>query len=393
MSTTVIDVAAYARAVRAELTGLGPEQVEDLTDGLEANLADALADEGRGIIGQDAEEVFGPPAEYARELLTAAGIAGPEPAPRRRRSVGQLLDTPFHAVARQGDRALARLRDVPGWSAVEDFLLVLRPAWWVLRAWVLWRILAVFGIGWSGALLPGSAVGLVALVVLLVGSVQWGRGRWRTHGGWHRVMLGVSVVAALAVPSVLGSAAQPRVVDGDDYVSAAPSDGVVVDGNEATNLFVYDGDGNPVERAQIYDQDGRPVLTASGGTGGYWSSADDQWRTFAPATSSGEARWNVFPLLSMPSTDLSVDGTGVEQWVTGGEPTATWPFAKAPLATAATSGPTASSDTQSTAVPNQTPSAGTAAPDASTEPGASETAAAPDPATAPEPAVEPGAAG
>ncbi|MCG2797107.1 MAG: hypothetical protein L6367_01055, partial [Cellulomonas sp.] len=158
MSTTVIDVAAYARAVRAELTGLGPEQVEDLTDGLEANLADALADEGRGITGQDAEEVFGPAAEYARELLTAAGIAGPERAPRRRRSVGQLLDAPFRALARQGDRVLATVRGVPGWGAVEDFLLVLRPAWWVLRAWVLWRILAAFGIGWSGALLPGSAV-------------------------------------------------------------------------------------------------------------------------------------------------------------------------------------------------------------------------------------------
>ena len=45
------DVAQYAEAARAALADLGPDQVDDLTDGLEANLADALADDGRARRG------------------------------------------------------------------------------------------------------------------------------------------------------------------------------------------------------------------------------------------------------------------------------------------------------------------------------------------------------
>ncbi|MFP3714969.1 hypothetical protein [Puerhibacterium sp. TATVAM-FAB25] len=37
-------VRGYAQAVRLHLADLGPEVVEDLTDGLEADLAEALAD-------------------------------------------------------------------------------------------------------------------------------------------------------------------------------------------------------------------------------------------------------------------------------------------------------------------------------------------------------------
>ena len=43
--TVAQDVRRYAAAVRAALADLGPETVDDLTDGLEANLVDALADE------------------------------------------------------------------------------------------------------------------------------------------------------------------------------------------------------------------------------------------------------------------------------------------------------------------------------------------------------------
>lgn len=44
-SHTVLDhVRSYAAQVRDHLADLAPEQVEDLTDGLEADLAEALAD-------------------------------------------------------------------------------------------------------------------------------------------------------------------------------------------------------------------------------------------------------------------------------------------------------------------------------------------------------------
>ena len=68
------DVAQYAEAARAALADLGPDQVDDLTDGLEANLADALADDGRARRGSLFDE-FGPPDVYAAELRAAAGLA------------------------------------------------------------------------------------------------------------------------------------------------------------------------------------------------------------------------------------------------------------------------------------------------------------------------------
>ena len=74
-TTDVLDVAGYAAAVRRSLVDLGPELVDDLTDDLEADLADALDDErhvahGRGLLDQ-----FGPPEAYAAELRAAAGLA------------------------------------------------------------------------------------------------------------------------------------------------------------------------------------------------------------------------------------------------------------------------------------------------------------------------------
>lgn len=328
MSTTTIDVAGYAAAVRAALTGLGPEQVEDLTDGLEANLADALADEGRGIVGQSAEEVFGPAAEYAQELLVAAGLTGVLPT-RRRRRLGEIVDAPFLALARRARRLLDALRTRPGWPAFEEFALVLRPVWWVLRAWVLWQMTGVLTGDQVGAPLPTSALGAVLLGAFVVGSVQWGRGRWPTRGVWHRVLLVVSAVAVLAAFPTLARASTPVVRTNWIDSSSSPSDGVVVDGAQATNLFVYDGDGNPVPSAQVYDQDGRPVRVLANDYGGYPSGG--QWWAFAPATSGGESRWNVYPMLAAPMTQWTTGADGVQQLTPDAQPSAPWPFAKAPV--------------------------------------------------------------
>ena len=74
-STDVLDVAGYAAAVRRGLVDLGPELVEDLTDDLEADLAEALADERHVAHGRGLLEQFGPPEDYAAELRAAAGLA------------------------------------------------------------------------------------------------------------------------------------------------------------------------------------------------------------------------------------------------------------------------------------------------------------------------------
>lgn len=368
MSTTTIDVAGYAAAVRAALTGLGPEQVEDLTDGLEANLADALADEGRGVVGQSAEEVFGPASEYAQELLVAAGLTGVLPT-RRRRRFGELVDAPFLALARRARRLLDALRTRPGWPAFEEFVLALRPVWWVLRAWVLWQLIGVVAGDQERTLLPTSLPEVALLGALVIGSVQWGRGRWPTRGAWHRVLLVVSAVAVLAAVPTLAQASTPVVRTNWIDTSSGPSDGVVVDGAPATNLFVYDGDGNPVPAAQVYDQDGRPVRILANDYGGYPSGG--QWWAFAPATSAGEQRWNVYPMLAAPMTQWTTGADGVQRLMPDATPSASWPFAKAPVVVVphASDAPTVAAGPDATAP---------AAPSAGAQPSGAATAPVPD---------------
>ena len=71
------DVGAYVAAVRARLDDLAPEEVEELTGGLEADLAEALAG-----FDETPRQRFGDPAAYADELRAAADLPPRrEPAP------------------------------------------------------------------------------------------------------------------------------------------------------------------------------------------------------------------------------------------------------------------------------------------------------------------------
>ena len=74
----VDDVQAYVRAVRAWLGDLPADEVEDLTAGMEADLAERAAESGGPLGG-----LLGEPEAYAAELRSAAGLP-----PRRRRGGG-----------------------------------------------------------------------------------------------------------------------------------------------------------------------------------------------------------------------------------------------------------------------------------------------------------------
>lgn len=67
------DVAAFVARVRELLADLPEEERLELTEGLEADLSDQVAEQGGGVLGD--------PEAYARELRTAAGL---EPVARRR---------------------------------------------------------------------------------------------------------------------------------------------------------------------------------------------------------------------------------------------------------------------------------------------------------------------
>lgn len=310
MNTLLINfVAYYATQVRGALGDLSQEIVDDLTDGLEADLIDALDESRRG---KNAEELtlndlidrFGKPGDYAEELRTAAGFEPRNPANR-------VTVPPFLRRLRIKLVALVAPLLAAGskfWQheAVRRVLGFLRPLWWVWRG-ILAYGLIVLVIGDANLLgnltthylLPDSLGTLSLMILLIVGSLHLGV---RARDGRQRkrepiALLAANIVLALAVLPLTIETANlqyrsyetyvegPTIIEnygglrewstpehwnetnnffgGDDSALHAP---VMVDGELVGNLFVYDAQGNPVERAQILDQDGRPVTLSTSGT-------------------------------------------------------------------------------------------------------------------------------
>ncbi len=258
------DVLTYVAAVREHLSDLGAEVVEELTGGLEADLADLAAESDDPL-----PQRLGDPQGYAAELRTAAGLPGRVPTSRR---------API----------AARLRSHPQWPAVSGFFVTLRPAWWVARALTAWWLLT-----W----VLGTFIGLLSLVVLVVAvvvSVELGRGRWERHGWLRAPVLVGNVLAALVLPIVCLT-----VVDGHRYVDAGsssyvPPAGLTSNGTSVSNVFAYDGNGAPLTDVQLFDQDGRPLsVDPEQGAG----STDDGLTQLAGRQSVyGQTLYNVFPL-------------------------------------------------------------------------------------------------
>ena len=340
----VLDVAGYASAVRRSLADLGQEQVEDLTDDLEADLAEALTDERHAAHGRGVLEQFGPPEDYAVELRAAAGLA-----PASRAGRVRLFSDPVEDSRRLGRWTLRSLRTLVWWPPVESFLVALRPAWWLLRGWVVYQLVAMVLGSQQFSWLPWNLAAFLVLAGCVVLSVQWGRGAWFQSRRLAWVPLTANVVAVVAVLPLLGST-QDWVDDRERIYDAyqagnlggvgsqtsypgPPVDGVVVDGMQVSNLFVYDAEGNPLTDVQVYDDRGRPVRTTfDDGRDAYWfPEGTEPWSFVSRVDSDGRARWNVYPLQGAPSSQFTYDDEGAQVLLSGNSAvTPPWPFAKAP---------------------------------------------------------------
>ncbi len=229
-----LDVGAYVAAVRAHLDDLEPGEVEELTEGLDADLAD-LAAEADDPLAQR----LGPPQAYADELRASAGLR--PRGPRGSRSA-----------------VLEQLRQHPRWPAVAGYAAELRPVWWVARA------LVAFGLIWQVVLGGGvGLVGLALLAVMVVVSVELGRGRWRRQTWLAPLVLIGNVVAAVLLPFAVGTVLFS--LGHRSYSSYEPSAGVVVEpglssnGETVRNVFAYDRDGRPLTDVRLFDDQGRPL--------------------------------------------------------------------------------------------------------------------------------------
>ena len=382
MNTTSTDtlsahVRGYAQAVRLHLADLGPDVADDLTDGLEADLTEAVLDDvdaPADAVGTQAFDLtarFGPAGEYAAELRAAAGLPASAPAGRVRRGPVRVIGEAWTVVSERWRAAWRPLTSTPGWAAAVELARSLAPAWWILRGWVVGQVILVTFTVANVVLWPETTHGRILVVAAIVVSVQWGRGRWLPRWAWFPRAVAVASVAAgvVAIPMVADVEADSRqLVGGASSFDAGwnagfndaqfsqtgtgnagalvGTDGVWVDGVQVSNLFAYDAAGDPIRDVQLYDDRGRPVRTIPGdATWTTWSVPDvaGTW-SFQPALASdGRTRWNVFPLSAVPAEQLGGDIEGGDYLNPDGEeyplpPTGVqpqempWPFLKAPTA-------------------------------------------------------------
>ena len=224
----------YLDSIELELADLPADERAELLEDLATHFSEFESED-------DLVSTLGDPAAYARELRDAAGL-----------TVTPLLDTHVALV----DRAranIAAVRRSAWWRAVAGFLPELRPAWWVLRAWLIVAAIAEGPPGSGGLDFPfprvadNALVGLAALMIVVPVSVMLGL---RARRGQHK---GLNV--ALTLFGALFFAVLPASADNDPRQSTwinsvatttSPSPVTTVKSGQAGTdaLWLYDDAGN-----------------------------------------------------------------------------------------------------------------------------------------------------
>jgi hypothetical protein len=249
--TDTEQITAYVAAVRAALAGLPDQTRDELIEDLPEHLAEVLAD-GVGSL----HDRLGPPETYAAELLASAGFVGgfPDPPPK------------VDHLAEMRDTVLLRLRTadvkvgpVLGYAKASDFLVLLRPAWWVLRGYLAAMVLAWVLDGGSQplGLLPRiGGSGVVAIVLLGVAvwaSIWLGRRSLRlATGPKYALWAGTAVLILVALAGFVSADSSTR---GSYYEDTGYTDPY----GHVQDVFVYDRQGRLVEGARLFDQEGQPI--------------------------------------------------------------------------------------------------------------------------------------
>lgn len=300
------EVEAFVAEVRARLADLSDDEREELLGGLEADLSDQLAD------GADLREVLGDPAAYAAELRAAAGLPVRErhgrrwlPPARPPRALGDDLDRVRAWFLATADR---HAWSSQAWGVAE----AMRPAWWVLRAWLAVTFVDQLAGQWEYVtLVPTLGVPLLGEAVLLVavvGSVLIGLDRlWPGSGRERPVLARLALLAGNLAVLLLALTFTLPSQHGDQYDDwrgfeegfrqGANQPGLRVDGDEVRNVFAYNRDGRLIQGAQLFRANGEP-LDVRPGDAHLGRGAE---RTVGCGWFNGTSQlFNVFPLAERP---------------------------------------------------------------------------------------------
>lgn len=306
-------VREFADAVREHLSDLSADEIDDLTDGLEADLAERADDVEAPALGD--------PRAYADELRSAAGLPARGAMPRPR-----AIFTRAHwsRLATEAADEFASLRANPVVAKSVEFLVAIRAFWWVVRGWVGYQMLSfLLPAGWGPDVLPNNGVAWLFLLAAVVVSVQWGRGKWLPFTWMKVTFLVASTIAAIIVVPLAFDVVQRSASDdfaANDCCAYEPY-GLQLNGATVSNIFAYDADGEPIAGAQLFDQNGNPLAIMSDETarlneGMFY--AESSVLVPNPAA-SGSQGWNVFPLFEVPQSAMDDDGS-IDQYFTARSP-------------------------------------------------------------------------
>ncbi|MGO3148131.1 MAG: hypothetical protein ACTIJ6_10685 [Leucobacter sp.] len=293
--------AVFAAQVREHLSDLPADELDDLLDGLGADLTERLVDGGE----------LGDARSYADELRQAAGL------PPRDLSTEPALRVTFEERINAQQRKISEwFGSTPARSGFRDFALSLRPVWWIIRAaLVIWPLLLIIGHPRFNGL-PISLPAFLCFSALAIVSVQWGRGKWLPRN-WLRHLRTLANVAAalLLVPFIAfttNAFTSPMV---DDAAYSEPfTSGLYTNGDQITNIFAYDCQGELLDGIRLYDQNGDPLKTTLDDPWGdtedmpaeFWD--EEQQRVvimgFHPLAADA-AEWNAYPLTQSEYNDVT----------------------------------------------------------------------------------------
>ena len=363
-------VAAFVAKVRSRLADLTEEEREELVGGLEADLAERLA---------DGESELGDPDAYAAELRSAAGLEARLPRWSLRRRTGQRRPLVDHVeelvdgLRDEWERWVAKdPRVAEGWTVAQ----ALRPAWWVLRAWVAVQLLDMtVGPIEKPTLLPSLGSELLSVVLLLAAvtvSALLGLGRLgprvvaRRPRAARLLLLGLNGLALVVLPVVVSSFpdawSSHRLANGGYYADAHEfhGPGLMVGNHYVRNVFAYDAQGNPLTGVQLYDQKGRPLVVNPDPSHSTYRSAGIRVLTY-PWFNGDQKLFNVYPL---PVRRQAGYQRAPEPWSSAqppalpSAPLAVVPPVALPTPVEATTAPEAGPTGSASASPSASPSAG-----------------------------------
>jgi hypothetical protein len=232
------EIDQYIDGVWDALCDLPDDVRQELLEDLPDHLAEIAADDPASL-----DSRLGPPSAYAAELRAATGVE----VTKHRRSRPDVIAT-LRPHAHTFDKKVGELI---GYDRLVDFLVQLRPAWWILRGYlVTFILLQVFANAYGG--LPSDSdagdLGWVLVLVLVGLSIRVGR---RPLALGRRIRQEWLVVGAVALVLTAFGAAW---IEGTEYYP--PSGGSY---EEPTEVYVYTDDGKPVTNVQVYNRGGGAV--------------------------------------------------------------------------------------------------------------------------------------